>query len=259
MPRDNFPREVPMSRARQMMSPAQRESIGRQETELQGLQPLRPNGPPLWALCLIGVVMCVANVHLFIVTIGGWFGVVVSGGAGTLEGLAIWSTVKSRYTSSEHREVLRKWSKWLGAFSLAHCVVAIVHFSGYLVNNPVLDFYSHILAFPIIVCLVWFSAREILDKHWVSKLYESVVEGKVTSLINLSQSQAEKENLLLKAEVAQTRHDVYQLKTEMKAALVPILQAQVQSERQIEQALYALPEDAQEKIRKQLEETLGKD
>jgi hypothetical protein len=242
-----------------MMSPAQRHRVEQQETELNNLQPVGPNGPPLWSLIVIGCVMGVSNVYLFVATVGGWYGYVIAVGAVQMEFLAVWARIKSRYTSSEHREVMRRWSKWLGAFSLAHTVVGITHFSGYLVNSPILDFYSHILAFPAIVCLVWFAAGEILDKNWISKLYEAVVDRKVTNLINLSESQAEKQNLLIRAEVAQARHDVYQLKSEMKAALVPVLQAQVRSEQQIEQALYALPEESQEKIRKQLEETLGKD
>jgi hypothetical protein len=65
--------------------------------------------------------------------------------------------------------------------------------------------------------------------------------------------------LLVKAEVQQVKHDVFALRTEMKRLMVPILQSQVESEQRIEQALKSLPEGTEDRIRKQLEDALGKD
>jgi hypothetical protein len=159
MPREQYPREVHperVSKARQLMTPAQRQSIERQETELDNLQPLSGANAkvPIWLLCVIGIATAISNCHLFTSAIAGWFGVVIAVGAMTLETMALWCIINSRKTSAEHRLVLRRWGHRLGAFSLFHAVIGVIHFSHYIVNSPLLTAYTSVFAFPAIIVLV---------------------------------------------------------------------------------------------------------
>jgi hypothetical protein len=264
MPREQYPREVHperTSKARQLMTPSQRSSIERQETELDNLQPLSGWNAkiPIWLLCVIGIATGISNCHLFTAAIPGWFGIVIAIAAMTLETLALWCIINSRRTSSEHRLVLRKWGHRLGAFSLAHAVVGIIHFSKYIENSPLLTAYTSVAAFPAIIVLVWLACDEVIGKDWVTRLYHAVIEGRIDALIKLSESRAEREGLLVKAEVQQVKHDVFELRTEMKRLLVPILQSRAESEKRIEQSLATLPPEIQDRVRKELEDAVGKD
>lgn len=230
-----------VSRVRAMMSPRQRNEVDEQDRQIDEAQPLPSGGLPVYVLLLIGIVLAVSNAYLFITTIGGWYGAVIAAGAVTLETVAIWSILNARRTSEEHEEVLKRWGKILGTFSLTHCVCAIVHFSGYLPDNPVLSFYSHAVAFPLIIVLVWFACQEIIDKHWASGLFHGLITNKITALKHLGSARTEQQILLVAAQVEEVKADVFKIKTMIRQGLIPVLQERAETEAQIEETLRAIP------------------
>jgi hypothetical protein len=168
---------------------------------------------------------------------------------------AVWNIIKKSRTSEEHARVMNFWGKALGTLSLVHCVAAILHFSGYIPDdNPYLKFYSHALAFPLIIVFVWFASQRVIETHWSRAMFKDLINNKITSMKEIGAAQTDKQIQLIRAEVAEIRNDIFAIRADLKKELVPILRDNIKSEVEIETMLKMIPDDYIEaKIRAELD------
>jgi hypothetical protein len=245
----------------QMMTPEQREQIARSQREVENAEPLKRtgwwDGLPRHLQKFLAGGLGFSNGYLFAATIGGWYGAVIAATAVSMEMLAAWALLNADRTTEEHRQVLLKWSKRLGAFSLVHCVVAILHVSAYLSNIPwlltALAVYSHVFAFPAIIVLVWMALNEIIGEHWGTKVYQVLIKGKIRGQAHLSETQVNQQIMLVNGLAEEMRTEFFKLRTEMQQALIPALIERGETEEQMEAVLQKLSPQIERKIRAELD------
>jgi hypothetical protein len=219
------------------MNDKQRRQFDNQDKQLENFQPVPVGGWPIFALWITAIGMGISNGYLFWVTVGGWYGGVIAATAVCLEVTALYCVLNYVRTTGDHQKTLGFWGSVLFGFSLLHAVFGIIHFSGYGQGWWFVDFYTHVIAFPAIMILLAIALSKIIRQHWSAGLFAKIIGERIKGLSDRAEAVIQQDVLLNRAELAALRAKIFEIETQIKEALVPLIQQRINTEKRIENML----------------------
>lgn len=245
-------------RLRGYMTQKQQQQHDEQDKQLENFTPVGRGGWLTFATFITAIGLGISNGYLFIATIGGWYGYVIAATAVCLEITALYCVLNYVRSRGEHKEWLGRFGTLLGGFSLIHAVFAIVHFSGYGRDNWFVEFYTNVLAFPIIMILLSVSVATLTRKHWSAALFEKIIGERIKGLSNRAEVLIEQDVLLNRAELAALKAKIFEIETMIKHELIPVIRQRIDTEKEIERMLRGIGDRAIEnEIRHEFEALKG--
>ncbi len=122
-------------------------------------------------------------------------------------------------------------------FSLTHAVMAIAHHKGLGISGSFIETYSTWVAFPMILILCVSGAITLKMAHWSAKIMNKLAQTKIVSLSNRAEVLMEQNRLLDAYELSDLKARLFDLQTELKAELIPVVQRRIRASEQLEQMI----------------------
>jgi TRAP-type uncharacterized transport system fused permease subunit len=186
-----------------------------------------------WVKVAVALLLGAWNAHLFVSTIPGWMGILTAVVAIHLEGTALYCVHNYPRSIGTHKKCLGGFAIILGVFSLTHAVFAIVRYTGYARGSEFVEFYSNVLAMPIIVILLSVSMAVLTMTHPKAAIIAKLAIGKLESMTNRSETLIEENRVRDANELMQLKAHLFQIETETKKALIPIVRERIDVEKDL--------------------------
>lgn len=221
------------------INPGQKQQRAAQDKEITNYTLVGNKGWLTVCKFLVCVLLAGWNAHLFIRTIPGWMGIFTAGVAIGVEITALYCVHNYTRSVDEHKLWLGRFAVILGLFSLMHAVLAIVDHTGYAGAGAsrFINFYSHVLALPIIVVLLSVTTATLAMKHWSAEVIRDLAVTKLDSLKNRAQVLMEQHRLLDAHELSELKAELFDQETALKIALIPIVRRRIEASQQLERMI----------------------
>lgn len=219
------------------IDPGQQQQRSAQNREIRNYTLVGNKGWLTVCKFLVGVLLAGWNAHLFIETIAGRMGLFTACVAISLEITALYCVHNYTRSVGDHKKWLGRFAVILGVFSLAHAVFAIVHYTGYAGDSHLINFYSHVLALPIIVILLSVTTATLTMKHWSAAVIRELAVSKIESLKNRARALMEQHRLLDAHELTKLKAELFEQETALKIELIPIIRRRIEASLRLEQMI----------------------
>src|SRR5215471_1311600 len=125
----------------------------REDKEIEGYKLIGNGGWPNFALVLVSCLLGYWNFRLFIDTIPGFDGIITGLVALGVEATAFWCVHHHHRSTGNHQQTMTIVAIILGLFSLSHATMSVIHRNAYGLTDFI-NFYSHVVAFPLLLILL---------------------------------------------------------------------------------------------------------
>jgi hypothetical protein len=219
------------------INPGQQRHRSAQDAEIKNYTLAGKGGWLTYCKWMVCVLLAVWNANLFVSTIPGWMGRFTAFVAVNLELTVLYCVHNYTRSVDDHKKWLGRFAVILGLFSLIHAVFAIVHHTGYAGPSHLIDFYSHVLALPIIVILLSVTVATLAMKHWSAEVIMDLAVSKLDSLRNRARVLMEQHRLLDAQELSELKAELFDQETALKITLIPIVRRRIEASEQLEQMI----------------------
>lgn len=223
-----------------LINPGQKQQRDAQDKEIKNYTLVGNKGWLTVCKILVCALLAGWNAHLFVRTIPGWMGIFTAFVAISVEITALYCVHNYVRSVDDHKKWLGRFAVILGVFSLAHAVLAIIDHTGYAGPSSFINFYSHVLALPIIVVLLSVTTATLAMKHWSAEVISDLAMSKLDNLKNRARVLMEQHRLLDAQELSQLKAELFDEETALKIALIPIVQRRIEASQQLDQMIAAI-------------------
>lgn len=181
--------------------------------------------------CVFGV-LAALNVHLFMTTVPGAYGILIGFMAILFECFAVYCWNNGSRSAGAHRSALWFFAILFTCVSCAHATAALYEIMGEGERMPWLYAYSHYIAFPLIFGLMIVGVCVLYLLHWQTHIAAAQAAAKQEIARSEAELIAESVNLDHVSKVEKARLDFFKKKTMIEAGYVEAIKdyARVMSE-----------------------------
>jgi hypothetical protein len=215
---------------------AQDREQARQDREIENYTLVGNGGWPNLGLVLISLLLGYWNFRLFIDTIPGIDGIITGLVALSCEATAWWCVHNYSRSTGQHQKTMKVVAIGLGLFSLSHATMSVIHRNAYGLTG-IIDFYSHVVAFPLLLVLLTLSLVALKMNHWSVPIASQLGQMRTTGLINRANVLVQQARMRSEHGLARLRAALFQQKTQLEADLLPIAQQFIATRQQRESML----------------------
>jgi hypothetical protein len=219
------------------MNPGQQQQRSAQDAEIKNYTLVGKGGWLTYCKWMVCALLAVWNANLFVSTIPGWMGRFTAFVAINLELTVLYCVHNYTRSVDDHKKWLGRFAVILGLFSLAHAVFAIIHYTGYAGPSPFIDFYSHVIALPLIVILLSVTVATLAMKHWSAEVIIDLAVSKLESLKNRARVLTERHRLLDAQELSGLKAELFDQETALKTELIPIVSRRIEASERLERMI----------------------
>jgi hypothetical protein len=191
----------------------------------------------------VGILLGVWNMHLFITTIPGWEGWFTAFVAINLELMALYCIHNYPRSVGNHKRWLGVFAVICFAFSLTHATFAIISHTGYAAGNAFVEFYSNVIALPLIVTLLSVATAVLTMTHWSAAIIKELAASKISSLSNRARALMKQHQLRDAHELTMLRAKIFDEETRIKEQLVPVIQRRIATKERLEGLIDGIRDD----------------
>lgn len=238
-------------RVNQSLHPDQQKQREEQEKEISGFTLVGRGGWITIAKTLVAGLLGYWNVRLFIDSIPGISGWITALVALSLEGTALYCVHNFTRSVKFHKAMLGLFGILLFAFSLAHATMSVIHSNGYTWGKSTIDFYSHVVAFPLLLILLTVSIVTLSLTHWSGGIMKDLAATRLASMLNRARVLMQQSKMLDDQELVYLRAQVLEQDTQIQSDLIPVVRRRASIAEQLARLLESIDDL---KLRAQLED-----
>jgi hypothetical protein len=214
-----------IEKIRATMHPAQRAQVETQDEQIKSHTPVGRGGWLTIAKIIAGVALAFWNIRLFVHTIPGWRGWITGLMAASLEYTAFYCVTNFTRTVGFHKFLMGFWAIVLMGFSLVHATLSIIDFTGYTWPSPeALQFYSHAIAFGLLMFLLVVSVVSLEMGHWMGALMNQQARSTIEGLGDRACTLIDQTKMYNAAESAYLKAQLFESRTQLEEDLRPVFE-----------------------------------
>jgi len=207
----------------QSLHPDQRKQRERLDKEIGGFTLVGRGGWITVAKILVGCLLGYWNVKLFTDTIPGVSGRVTALVALSLEATALYCVHNFTRSLGLHKIMLGLFGVLLFVFSLAHATMSVIHANGYRWGEEFIDFYSHVIAFPLLLILLTVSVVALSLTHWSGGVMKDLADTRLAGMLDRARVLMRQSRMLDDQELVYLRAQVLEQDTQIRSDLIPVV------------------------------------
>jgi hypothetical protein len=207
----------------QSLHPDQQKQREQQDKEIGGFTLVGRGGWITAAKILVGCLLGYWNVKLFTDAIPGPSGWVTALVALSLEATALYCVHNYTRSLNLHKFMLGLFGVLLFLFSLAHATMSVIHANGYEWGQEFIDFYSHVIAFPLLLILLTVAVVALSLTHWSGEVMSKLAETRLASMLNRAQVLMQQARMLDDQELVYLRAQQLEQDTQIRSDLIPVV------------------------------------
>lgn len=207
----------------QSLHPDQQKQRERQDKEIGGFTLVGRGGWITAAKILVGCLLGYWNVKLFVDAIPGVSGWVTALVALSLEATALYCVHNFTRSLGPHKTTLGLFGVLLFLFSLAHATMSVIHANGYEWGKEFIDFYSHVIAFPLLLILLTVSVVTLSLTHWSGEVMKDLAVTRLAGMLSRARVLMQQAKMLDDQELVYLRAQVLEQDTQIQSDLIPVV------------------------------------
>jgi hypothetical protein len=211
-------------KVKEASSPAQLEMQAEQDEQIRHFKPLLQKWWVQAVVWAVSIALAAWNAILFLTVIPGWMGRITALMAICVEGTALWCVFNYPRGVDSHKTWMGRIAIGLGCFSLLHAIFSVVHFTGYGSGWWFVEFYSNVLAMPIIVVLLSVSTAILTMTDPESKVLAALSKVRHQTMINRADLMVNKEHMAANAELQAMKAKMFEIENTIAEVLIPLIE-----------------------------------
>src|SRR5262245_21822570 len=224
---------MPLIIRRPHLNPSQQAHRQKQDAELRRYSLVGDGGWLTWLKIAVAILLGGWNIHFFLSLVGGIMGYLTAAVAAHIEITAVYCFHNHPRSIGRHKKALLVLSIVLMTFSTIHAVFAMITYTGYANGNKFVDFYSNVMALPIIVVLLTVTTMTLTMTHPKAKIIAALAAGKLQSMMNRSETLIEENRVIDANELMELKAHLFEIESAAKKALIPIIKDRIRTEQEL--------------------------
>src|SRR5215510_2216595 len=195
------------------LDPDQQAQRKRQDEEMRRYTLVGDGGWLTWLKIAVAILLGGWNIHFFLSLVGGFMGYLTAAVAAHVEITAVYCFHNHPRSLGRHKQALLVLSILLMAFSTIHAVFAMITYTGYANGNEFVDFYSNVMALPIIVVLLTVTTMTLTMTHPKAKIIAALAMGKLESMKNRAETLIEENRVIDANELMELKAHLFEIES----------------------------------------------